>query len=272
MSNIKYLNIWQKLNSIKSSASDQEKARNKLIEIYYPLVKKTAFKLAKKINWKLSPEELTSFGVDGLYIAINKFNTKRNVQFTTFASRRIYGSMIDNIRKQDIISRSVRINYNKIEKLKTERESEKCQKVFDDELFKEMGLEKENYYKSVKKYFPLVFSSLDTIGNIQDDFKHDCNIYIKDKKTLSPSALIVKKEFFNKLLSKNFSAIERKIIYFYYYKNYTMNIIADDLNISESRVSQMHKDILLRLKKKILRNPTYFLEVLENFEKNTIEN
>ena len=51
-----------------------------------------------------------------------------------------------------------------------------------------------------------------------------------------------------------------------------MNIIADDLNISESRVSQMHKNILPRLKRKILRNPTYFLEVLENFEKNTIEN
>ena len=76
---------------------------------------------------------------------------------------------------------------------------------------------------------------------------------------------VLKKEFFNKIASKNFSKIEQKIIYFYYYEGLTMEMIAKNLDMSESRISQIHKILLNRLKNKIFRNPEYFKEIINRF-------
>jgi RNA polymerase sigma factor for flagellar operon FliA len=79
-----------------------------------------------------------------------------------------------------------------------------------------------------------------------------------DKKSISPDSKILRKEFLNKLISKNFSKIEQKIIYYYYYNNLTMEEISEKLDISESRVSQLHSNVIPRLKNKIERNPVFF--------------
>ncbi|HUS49850.1 MAG TPA: sigma factor-like helix-turn-helix DNA-binding protein, partial [Candidatus Paceibacterota bacterium] len=78
--------------------------------------------------------------------------------------------------------------------------------------------------------------------------------------------------FFNKLVGKGFTLLERKIIYLYYYENLTMGLIGEIVNMSESRVSQLHGDLLLKLKDKISKNPNYFSNDIYEFIKTSSKN
>ncbi len=266
---IDHLEVWKKYGSNKISPKEKEKARNQLIEIYYSLVKKIAYKLAEKIKWKRTPEELSSFGVDGLLIAISKFEVTKGVKFEAYSSWRIRGSMIDNIRKEDNIPRTIRINNAKIEKVQSKMESEKGRQVSREEVFKELGLnkcKKKKKWRLSQDYYPVNFLSIDGLNNDKNrEFKQSFNINLMDNNSKLPDSDIRRKEFFNKIASKNFSKIEQKIIFLYYYENLTMEIIAKNLNMSESRISQIHKILLVRLKDKIFRNPEYFKEVINRF-------
>jgi len=265
---ISHLPLWNKYSSAKTDRMKDE-SRNKLVEEYYPLVKKIAYKLSQKLNWKVSPDELTSFGVDGLFIAIGKFDINKGVKFEHYASQRIHGSMIDNMRKEDLIPRSVRLNHTKFENTRDILESEAGKSVTDTEVAAEMGISLSDYNKNLKKYHPVMFSSLEgsdmSSGSDSDMFKQDFNSNLISNSTPSPDSKVIRKEFFNKLLGNGFSSTERMIIYLYYYKNFTMDRIAEKLKISESRVSQIHKDLLPRMKDKVERNPNYFSEHIEGF-------
>ena len=268
---IQHLPLWKKYRSAKTERMKHE-SRNKLIEEYYPLVKKVAYRLAQKLNWRVSPEELTSFGVDGLFNAIGKFDVEHGVKFEHYASTRIHGSMIDNMRKIDLIPRSVRLNSNNFEKVRSRLEAEEGRLITDDEVAEELGISISEYNQNLKKYHPVLFSSLegsDMASNNEDMFKEDYNSSLISHNTPTPDSKILRKEFFNKLLGNGFTSTERMIVYLYYYKNYTMDRIAAKLKISESRVSQIHKDVLPRMKKKIERNPKYFSEHIEELIKST---
>ena len=263
---IKHLSLWKKYRSAKSDNMKHE-SRNLLVEEYYPLVKKIAYKLSEKLNWKVSPDDLTSFGVDGLFIAIGKFDVEQ------YASQRIRGSMIDNMRKIDLIPRSVRLNHTKFEAVRSKLESEYGRPVTEDEIAEEMGMTISEYNKNIKKYHPTIFSSLEgsdmSLDGDNEMFKQDFNSNLASNNTPSPDSKLIRKEFFNKLLGSGFSSTERMIVYLYYYKNFTMDKIAEKLKISESRVSQIHKNLLPRMKQKIERNPDYFSDQIEEMIKST---
>ena len=258
---IKHLVLWKKFQTEKIK-SKKDKIRSQIVEIYYPLVQKISYKVAKNLQWKVLPEELSSFGLDGLYIAIEKYSIDRGVDFPAYANRRIGGSMIDGIRREDLIPRSVRMNSTLIDKTRQEIESKECRKVTEFEIIEELGIDQKEYLKNTKKYSPLNFVSLEgsDISNSdkQVDFNQDFLTDLADKRTSSPDSKIVRKEFLNKLISKNFSPFEQKIIYYYYYKDFTMSEIGEKLGTSESRISQIHSDLLDRMKEKIERNPDFF--------------
>jgi RNA polymerase sigma factor for flagellar operon FliA len=180
--------------------------------------------------------------------------------------------MVDNIRKIDPVPRSVRLNNSNFEKVRSLLESKQCKSISDDEVAEEMGISISDYNRNVKKYHPIVFSSLEgsdmhVDSGEEDMFKSDFNSSLISQNTASPDSKLIRKEFFNKLLGNGFSSTERMIVYLYYYKNFTMDKIAEKLKISESRVSQIHKDLLPRMKDKIERNPKYFSEHIEEFIK-----
>jgi len=262
-SKIEHRELWVKYQE-ETNSTKKNKCNNQLIEIYYPLVKKIAYGVAEKIGWKRTPDELTSMGVDGLYVAIRRFSLERGVAFPTYASRRIKGSMLDGIRKEDTIPRSVRMNHNTIERARVILESEKGRKVLEYEVIESLGIDEDEYAKNYKNYHPVKVSSIDGTDIIKEDsqegYSQDSNEDLTDNTVISPDSHMVRKEFFNKLVGKSFSKIEQKIIYYYYYKDLTMDGISKKLNLSESRVSQIHKDVLPRLQDKILRNPKYFGE------------
>jgi len=235
--------------------------KNPLIEYYFPFVQKISYKLSKKLNWKVEPEILASYGVDGLYRAIDGYDVSIGVKFESYASTRINGSMIDGLRRDDNIPRSVRIISDKFEKGKQKVQHEKGYKVQDTDVCESLGIDESYYHKHFRKYSPSIYASLETgLETGQEDFKEDYNYILKDDSDM-PDDNIIKKEFFNKLTGNGFSSLERKIIWLYYYKGLTMDKVSRKINLSESRISQMHKSILPRLKDKIKRNPEYFEEL-----------
>ena len=264
------LKLWQKYQKEKIK-SRKDNIRQKLVEIYYPLVQKISYKMAEKLQWNLQPEELASFGLDGLYIAIDRFSLDRGVDFPTYAGRRISGSMLDNVRKNDPIPRSVRLNHSLIEKKRQEMESTEGRKVTEYEIIEKLGINQQEYLKNTKKYSPRSFVSLEgsdiTDSNKQENFKQDSLLDLTDKSSSSPDSKLLRKEFINKLISKNFSPLEQKIIYYYYYENLTMGEIGKKINTSESRISQIHMDIIQRLRNKIERNPDFFGDNVEGMIK-----
>jgi len=233
------------------------RTRNKLVEHYLSFVNKIAHKLAQRLEYHVSAEELSSLGVDGLYDAINKFDMTMGVKFESYASRRIRGSMIDWLRKLDIVPRSVRLNNDKFDTQKGIMQSETLRKVTDEEVAVALSVDGE-FAKKHKKFRPVMFNSLESLCLHGEDVKEEFNTNLIDHDCKSPDAKLRRIEFFSKLMGDNFNKTERVIVYLYYYREFTMDKVSQYVGLSESRVSQMHKNILPRLRDKIHRNPDFF--------------
>jgi RNA polymerase sigma factor for flagellar operon FliA len=237
------------------------KSKQKLIEHYYLYVQKIASNLAKKLNYKVTAEELASHGLDGLYRAIDYYNSERNVKFETYSYSRIRGAMLDGLRTEDWVPRSVRLRQSQIEKALNKKETKEGHKMSEASVFRKLGIREQEFLRNRKKYKATTVSSLENTFCQDIDLntnKKDFNRYLVCHNETSPSSKLVRKEFLSKLMGKEFSSLERKTIYYHYYENLTMKEIANKFDISESRMSQIHRSILRRLKAKIERNPTYF--------------
>jgi len=255
-----------------------DKVKQQLVDFYFNYVQKIAGKLAAKMRWKVHPTELASFGVDGLYNAIDGYDPDRNVKFEIYARPRIKGAMIDGLRREDIVPRTVRMNISVFERTKQHMQTESGEFVSDIEVLRKMGIEDKNLNHSLKKFSSVYVASLDHSNNHSQEAgsegmgegHSDYNDMLKDTHTEMPGNGLMRREFFSKLMGKSFSRVEQKIVYYYYYESLTMGQVADKVNLSESRVSQMHKDILSRLRNKIERNPDYFgTDVMRIFEDQT---
>lgn len=237
-----------------------KKLHAKLLEYYFQFVKKIAVKVAEKLHWQVQPDELASLGIDGLYKALDGYDPDKGVKFESYANRRIRGSMIDGLRRQDLVPRSVRISSDQFSKHKQRFQNHYGHRISDVDFVAMVGMDEAQFHKSHRKFIPTTFASID--GNIdsdsQEEMKQDSNANLIDSDICQPGARISRREFFSKLMGRDFSPIEQKIIYLYYYENLTMDKVAKSISLSESRVSQMHKGIIARLKEKIERNPEYF--------------
>jgi len=254
--------LWTQLG--KSKKEKRQEIKIQLIEYYFPFAQKIAYKLAEKLNWKVQPEELSSFGVDGLYGAIESFDPLLGYKFETFASQRIRGAMFDGLRREDWVPRSVRINKSRIENAKTSLESELGHSVTDLDIIKHLNMDAEGFIVNRKKFLPIGLSSIENSHDLDEDdeSKKDCNISLIDNNTDNFDRRIFRGEFFGRLMGDGFSEVEKRIVYYYYYKNLTMEEISLRVKLSESRVSQMHKVILVKLKKKIDGDGDTFSEMM----------
>lgn len=230
--------------SYKKHKRDRE--QRKLVEYYFPYVQKISVKMAERLQWQIEASVLASFGVDGLYKAIEGFDLSKNIKFESYASRRIQGSMIDGLRKEDQIPRSVRIASDRFSKAKEQLQNDLGYRVDNVEVVTTLDIKEKNFQKNYKKY--IVSTPVSIHNQLEaDGCKEDHNNAFIDKKTKHPENNIARLEFFE-TLSSCLSEIEKKIVYYHYYKGYTMEKIATLIGKSESRVSQIHKNILKKLK------------------------
>lgn len=266
--------VWQQFIASKEAGSPDHDLQNRLVGHYYPLViKKVANKLHQKIT-EVQPEELASMGVDGLYDAVMGYDPLRKTKFETYATPRIRGAMLDEIRKADWIPRLVRAKCAWFDKQKQKHESNVGRRLTNAELAElisaDSSIDKPYAIKSEADLEEFVQSSLTPAVHSVNELTEDDDGMGKgglpidqaeDTNISQPLDSMVREELFAKLMGSSFAPIERKIIWLYYFEDRSMKEISERVKLSESRVSQMHGMILRRLKQKAERNPEYFADI-----------
>lgn len=226
--------------------------REKIILEYAPLVKVVAGRLSMYLGYNVEYEDLVSYGIFGLIDAIDKFDCFKEVKFETYASLRIRGAILDQIRKMDWIPRTIRQKQKKIESVIKEIEQTTGHSATDEEIAKGLGISEDEYldWQSQMKITGLV--SLNEYMEQGSDVSQDYSRH-SSSRFESPEERIEKEEL-TKVLGEaleNLTEKERKVITLYYYEELTLKEISNVLEVSESRISQLHTRALQKMKGKM---------------------
>ncbi|MDG2030403.1 MAG: FliA/WhiG family RNA polymerase sigma factor [Phycisphaerales bacterium] len=225
-----------------------EVIRNFLIERHYHIVKYTAERMHMRLPNEVEVEDLMSAGLFGLMDAIDAFDIDRGVKFETYCGTRIKGAIFDELRAMDWVPRLVRSRTSKVDLARRDLEMRSGRKATDDEISGHMNLDKAEYKKVSRDARPVGMVSLNRKWFETDSSKDVREIdVIMDKKQENPLQSVQKQDL-QALITKGLIRAERLIIILYYYEEMTMKEIGITLDLSESRVSQMHSSILARLK------------------------
>ncbi|MGN1179852.1 MAG: FliA/WhiG family RNA polymerase sigma factor [Suilimivivens sp.] len=224
--------------------------REKIILEYAPLVKLVAGRLSMYLGYNVEYDDLVGYGVFGLIDAIDKYDTMKAVKFETYASLRIRGAILDQIRKMDWIPRTIRQKQKKIETAMKEIEATKGRAATDEEIAKSLGISEDEYltWQSQMKITGVV--SLDEFMEAGSEVP---SLQSTQHRFDGPEEVIEKGEM-KKVLSQALELLtekEKKVILLYYYEDLTLKEISNVLEVSESRVSQLHTRALQKLKSKM---------------------
>lgn len=222
--------------------------RNLLMENYRDIVKYSAERLHAKLPDKVELDDLISAGVFGLMDAIDAFDPERGVKFETYCSARIKGSILDELRSMDWVPRLVRARAHRLSKATRSLETHLGRKPTEEEIAEELGMDMVEFARLQRDANAVSQVSLNTKFSDGDGEKDVREIdVIKDERSEDPVIEAQKRDLKN-LLTKGLTRAERLIIVLYYYEEMTMKEIGATLDLSESRVSQMHSSIIDRLK------------------------
>jgi RNA polymerase sigma factor for flagellar operon FliA len=225
-----------------------EYCRNILLEHYLPLVKYTAERIYAKLPDKVELDDLISAGIFGLMDAIDAFDPKRGVKFETYCTPRIRGAILDELRSMDWVPRLVRARAHQLERALRTLEAHLGRMPTDKEIAKEMDLNMDDFRRLQRDATATGLVSLNNKFTDSDSEKDIREIdIIEDQRSQNPLIEAQKRDL-KGLLTKGLTRAERLIIVLYYYEEMTMKEIGATLDLSESRVSQMHSSIIARLK------------------------
>jgi RNA polymerase sigma factor for flagellar operon FliA len=228
--------------------SGERRWRNVLMENYFPIVKYNAERIGAKLPDEVDTDDLISAGVFGLIDALQAFDLTRGVKFETYCAPRIRGAILDELRSMDWVPRLVRSRAGKLERVARELESILGRVPTEDEIAKRLDLPRNELEKLMRDATAVMQISLSRKCNESDSNKDVCEIdVIEDKRGRNPIKEIQKRDV-KALMMRGLTRAERLILVLYYYEEMTMREIGVTLDLSESRVSQMHSSILERLK------------------------
>ncbi|MDH5720099.1 MAG: RNA polymerase sigma factor WhiG [Spirochaetia bacterium] len=240
------IELWQDYVKTKNP-----KIREYLIEKYAPLVKYVAGKVAVGMPHNVEFDDLVSYGTFGLLDAIEKFDPKKEVKFKTYAMTRIRGAIFDELRTIDWIPRSVRQKAKQIEKIIVELENKLGRTVDDEEIAKELDISLEEFHTMVSKISGTSLVSLNDIWHGGDDSDELSFLEtIESPLNMNPDVMVEREEIKNIIMEaiKKLPEKEKKVIVLYYYEDLTLKEIGEVLEVTESRVSQLHTKAIMRLR------------------------
>lgn len=224
--------------------------REQIIIEYAPLVRLVAGRLSMYLGYNVEYEDLVSYGVFGLIDAIDKFDVKKDVKFETYASLRIRGAILDQIRKMDWIPRTVRQKQKKIDEAIKKVEMQTGKAAMDEDIARELGVSEEEYMNWQAQLKVTNVVSL-------NEFVEQGSEPVMDARGNSHFAQpedVVSENELKEVLEQTLDTLtekEKKVILLYYYEELTLKEISKVLEVSESRVSQLHTKALLKMKKKM---------------------
>jgi len=241
----------------KKDLSNQE-LRNRLVEIYLPLVKYNGERIWARLPEGVELDDLISAGVFGLMDAIDAFDLSRGVKFETYCVPRIRGAMLDELRTMDWVPRLVRSKASKLNEAVKNLEARLGRQPSEQELAAELQISVQELEKMMLDANAVNLISLNKKWYETDSYKDVREIDIlEDKKGEDPTRRIQKNDLM-RLVTKGLNRNERLIIILYYYEELTMKEIGATLDLSESRVSQMHSSIVQRLQSQLCRRRPEF--------------
>jgi RNA polymerase sigma factor FliA len=244
--------IGQVWDAFKADPQNQD-LRNRLVEQYLPLVKYNGERIWARLPEGVELDDLISAGVFGLMDAIDAFDMGRGVKFETYCVPRIRGAMLDELRTMDWVPRLVRSKASKLNEALKTLEARLGRTPTELELSTHLEISVEELEKMVTEANAVGLISLDKKWYETDSYKDVREIDIlEDKKGEDPTRRIQKNDLM-RLVTKGLNRNERLIIILYYYEELTMKEIGATLDLSESRVSQMHSSIVQRLQSQLER-------------------
>lgn len=224
--------------------------REQIILEYAPLVKVVAGRLSMYLGYNVEYDDLVGYGIFGLIDAIDKYDANKDVKFETYASLRIRGSILDQIRKMDWIPRTVRQKQKKLDEAIKQIEMRTGKNATDEEIALEIGISEEelSVWQSQLKVTNVVsLNEYVEQGSEPVMDAHSNSHFIQPEDQIQEDELKqVLKDTLELLTEK-----ERKVIELYYYEELTLKEISKVLEVTESRISQLHTKALLKMRKKM---------------------
>ncbi len=237
-------NLW-----IEYGETKDRKIKNILIENYIHLVKIVAGRMYNFYGGKVEYDDLIGYGSLGLIDSIDRFDISKNIKFETYAQIRIKGEIIDNIRKLDWIPRSLRKKSKDLQEVIYRLENNLGRVPTNEEIAHELDIDVDDVEDLLSEISTFNISSLDeTIINYGDKFLD----YDKETPESVYDNIELKEILGNSIdkLTKN----EKLVISLYYYEELTYKEIGQVMDLSESRISQIHSKAILNIKNNLVNN------------------
>ncbi|MDG1049683.1 MAG: FliA/WhiG family RNA polymerase sigma factor [Planctomycetota bacterium] len=242
--------IWQHYQDARNAGEQQqlERVRNVLMERHFPLVKYIAERLLQTLPKSIELDDLVSAGLFGLMDAIRGFDPSRGIKFKTYCTTRIRGSILDQLRSQDWVPRLVRLKASRIDKALQRLTGLYGREPTHSELARELEMDHQELAKEIQGASAKAMYSLsDKWEDRDDDSSMEKVDVLEDKKSIDPLGVLNRDDMMG-FLTRSLTHKERFIIEQYYQVGHTMREIGEMLELTESRVCQIHSNVMGRLK------------------------
>ena len=235
--------------SLRERKRGDDAQREALILKFAPLVKYIADRVAMQLPSGISREDLISAGILGLNNAIDRFDSEKGVRFKTFAAYRIKGAMVDEMRRMGWASRSVIRDHQRIEEAKESLKQAWGREATDGEVADHLGVKLNDYHKMLWRTRRISLLSLDEV--MPDGNTSRVTRQVSDAP--SPFDALKVKEL-KKIIAEEISNLKEKeqiVISLYYYEELTLKEIGQVLNLTESRISQIHSQVISKFRARL---------------------
>jgi RNA polymerase sigma factor for flagellar operon FliA len=228
--------------------------RDTLVRQYAPLVKYVAGKVAVGMPHNVEFDDLVGYGVFGLLDAVEKYDPNKHVKFKTYAVTRIRGAIFDELRSIDWVPRSVRQKTREVEETVQRLEASLGRAATDEEIANELGISVKDLEKTMLKISGTSILSLNDVWYTgEDNDKVSIADSIESPESLKPDTIVEKDEIKRVIVNAIYELPEKekKVLVLYYYEDLTLKEIGQVLEVTESRVSQLHTKAIMRLRAKL---------------------
>lgn len=244
--------LWTQYQKTRNPA-----IREQLIIEYAGLVKIVAGRLGMYLGYTIEYDDLVGYGIFGLIDAIDKFELTKGVKFETYASLRIRGSILDQIRKMDWIPRTLRQKQKKLENAIRELEIKYGRQATNEELANELGISVDELEGLVNQ------TQIANLVSLDEYLEQGSEVRVEFGNTprFEQPEKIMERQELKKILAEAIDSLtenEQKVIAFYYFEELTLKEISKILEVSESRVSQLHTKALRKMKERMGSDISFF--------------